>query len=87
MIWNKLPECILENFEFAQAKRGQFQNFRKSLGKSLEPNMLPVNHITNKHFVLKLISFNSGQLQISERQLQNKSVNDAMLIPMYLVTI
>ena len=29
-IWNKLPECILENFEIARVKRGQFQIFQKS---------------------------------------------------------
>ena len=28
-IWNKLPECIFENFEIARVKRGQFQNFQK----------------------------------------------------------
>ena len=26
-IWDKLPECIFENFEVARVKRGQFQNF------------------------------------------------------------
>ena len=31
-IWDKLPECIFENFEMAQVKRGQFQNFQKSRG-------------------------------------------------------
>ena len=29
-IWDKLRECIFENFEIAQVKRGQFQNFQKS---------------------------------------------------------
>ena len=29
-IWDKLPEYIFENFETAQVKRGQFQNFLKS---------------------------------------------------------
>ena len=30
-IWNKLPECIFENFETARVKKGrQFQNFQKS---------------------------------------------------------
>ena len=29
-IWNKLPECILENFEIAQVKEGQIQNFQNS---------------------------------------------------------
>ena len=31
-IWDKLPECIFENFEIAWVKRGQFQNFQKSRG-------------------------------------------------------
>ena len=26
-IWDKLPECIFENFEIARVKGGQFQNF------------------------------------------------------------
>ena len=28
VIWDKLPECIFENFEIARVKRGQFQNFQ-----------------------------------------------------------
>ena len=31
-IWDKLPECIFENFEITRVKRGQFQNFQKSQG-------------------------------------------------------
>ena len=31
-IWDELPECIFENFEITQVKRGQFQNFQKSGG-------------------------------------------------------
>ena len=31
-IWDKLPERISENFEIAQVKREQFQNFQKSRG-------------------------------------------------------
>ena len=27
-IWDKLPECIIENFEIAQVKRKKFQNFK-----------------------------------------------------------
>ena len=33
-IWDKLPECIPENFEIARLKRGQFQIFQKSRGWS-----------------------------------------------------
>ena len=29
-IWDKLPECIFENFEIARVKQGQLQNFQKS---------------------------------------------------------
>ena len=31
-IWDKLLECIFENFEIVRVKRGQFQNFQKSRG-------------------------------------------------------
>ena len=31
-IWDKLSECIFENFEIARVKRGQFQKFQKSQG-------------------------------------------------------
>ena len=31
-ICDKLPESIFENFEVAQVKREQFQNFQKSRG-------------------------------------------------------
>ena len=31
-IWDKLPECVFENFEIGRVKRGQFQNFKKSRG-------------------------------------------------------
>ena len=31
-IWDKLPECIFENFEIARVKREQFQIFQKRQG-------------------------------------------------------
>ena len=31
-IWDKLHDCIFENFEIAQVKQAQFQNFQKSQG-------------------------------------------------------
>ena len=31
-IWDKLPECIFENFEIARVKRGKFRNFQESRG-------------------------------------------------------
>ena len=47
--WDKLPECIFENFEIARVKQGQFpvfQNHEDDLSqKSPETNMLLlVNH-------------------------------------------
>ena len=30
-VYDKLPERIFENFETARVKRGEFQNFQKSL--------------------------------------------------------
>ena len=49
-IWDKLLECIFENFDIAQEKLGQSQNFKNHevdlFQKLPEPNMLlPVNHI------------------------------------------
>ena len=42
-IWDKLPKCILENFEIAQVKRGKFKNFKNYEGdlyqKLPQPNM------------------------------------------------
>ena len=48
-IWDILPERIFDNFETAQVKQGQFQNFQKSrqwLSQKLpKQNMwLLVNH-------------------------------------------
>ena len=47
--WDKLPECIFENFEIARVKQGQFPVFQNHEGdlsqKSPETNMLLlVNH-------------------------------------------
>ena len=57
-IWDKLPECIFENYGIARVKRVQFQNLKKSLGLFI-PKIAP-------------ISFNSGQLQISERAISKQ---------------
>ena len=52
-IWDKLPECIFENFEITRVqKRGQFQNFQKSRERFIPK-------IARTNIVLKLISFNS----------------------------
>ena len=31
-IWDKVSECIFENFEVSRVKQGQFQNVRKLRG-------------------------------------------------------
>ena len=43
-IWDKLPECILENFGIAQVKREQFQIFQKSRG-GLIPKITRTKHV------------------------------------------
>ena len=76
-IWDKLPESIFGNFggsKFSKITGGDLSP------KSPEPNLwLLVNHTKPKNTVLKLISFNSRQLQNSG-QLQNNTVNGAMSI-------
>ena len=44
VVWDKLPECIFENFEIARVKRGQFQNFQKSRGW-LIPKIARTKHV------------------------------------------
>ena len=79
-IWDKLPNCIFEKFEIAGVKRGWLIYPKTCLKQTCE------SHQTNKHFVLKLIPYLRGQLQISEqaiqnrRQLQNNAVNGAMSV-------
>ena len=76
-IWEKLPECIFENF---QKSRGWF------IPKNRPNQTCDYWLITpKKRFVLKLISFNSGQIQI--RQLQNNTINGAMSITINRVII
>ena len=31
-IWDKLSECVFENFEIARVRQGQFQNFQEPRG-------------------------------------------------------
>ena len=65
-IWDKLPKYIFENLLITQVNGRQFQNFQKSRGwfiskiTSTKHVISGSSHQTNKHFVLKLISFNSG---------------------------
>ena len=73
-IWDKLPECIFENFEIARVKREQFPIFQKSR-RWIIPKIAGNKHMVNKQTLitpkkttrLKLISFNTGQLQISKQ--------------------
>ena len=81
-IWDKLPKCNFQIFENAQVKQGQFQNFQESRGWFI-PNIARSKHVvifqsqkTNKHFVSKLVFFNSGQLQISERAVTKRWTNN-----------
>ena len=43
-IWDKLPKCILENFEIVRVKRGQFQNVHKS-GRWVIPKIARTRHV------------------------------------------
>ena len=92
-IWNKLPQCIFENFENVRVKRREFQIFQNLRGWFIAKIARNKHVITNKvnhtkpiKTVLKLISFKSRQLQISEREITkqraitNNTVNGAMLI-------
>ena len=64
-IWDKLLKCIFESSEISKCSKITRVIYPQ---KSPKPNMwLLVNHNkTNKRFVLKLISFSSGQLQITQ---------------------
>ena len=44
VIWDKLSECIFENFEIALVKRGQFQKFQKSRGWFI-PKIARTKHV------------------------------------------
>ena len=71
-IWDKLPESILKILKLPQKNEGNFKIFKNHEGdlseNSPEPNMRQlVNHTKSTNTVLKLVSFNNGQLQISER--------------------
>ena len=66
-IWDKLPECIFENFEIAGVKQGQFQKFWKITRVTCLNQTCGYWLITpNQHFILKLVSFNSGLSQINK---------------------
>ena len=73
-IWEKLSECIFANSKFQNFQNQNFKifkNYESDLSQKLpELRMwLLVNHTKSTNFVLKLTSFNSGQLQIIEREI------------------
>ena len=78
--WDKSPSWFLKILKLAWFYSGNFKIFKNTVGQFIT-NRPPKSHQTNKHFGLKLISFNSGQLR-NNGQLQNNSVNGAMLISM-----
>ena len=43
-ICDKLPDCILENFEIAWVKQAQFQNFQKQRGLFI-PKIVRTKHV------------------------------------------
>ena len=43
-IWDKLLECIFENFEITPVKQGQFQNFQKPQGRFI-PKIARTKHV------------------------------------------
>ena len=62
VIWDKLLGCIFENMKLPERNEGYFKNHEGDLSPKLSEL-----HKANKHFVLKQISFNSGELQISKQ--------------------
>ena len=73
-IWDKLPKSVFENTEIAQVKHFKiFKNYKGDFSsKLLESNV--IKHESNQHFGLKLISFNSSQLQISKWAIRKQLV-------------
>ena len=67
-IWDKLPECIFENFETARKKK--MPNHERDLSRKLSEPKCGYWLITPNLKTLCIeinIFFNSGKLQISER--------------------
>ena len=63
-IWAKLPECIFENFEYFKI----FKTHEADLSQNCPNQTCGYWLITpnQQNFILKLISFNNRQLQITE---------------------
>ena len=78
VIWDKLLEYIFENFsKIARVI------FRKN--HSNQTCCYWLITLNQQRFCIETNSFNSRQLQISQRHLKNYFVNGAMLIPLKLV--
>ena len=97
-VWDKFLKCIFEHFEIAPVKLGQFQNFQKSQGwlsqKLLQPNMwLLVNYTKPTsplywNYLLSVGNYKSASRQLENSgQLQNNTINGAMLIATSFVII
>ena len=61
-VWDKLPECIFENFEIARLRRGLFKIFKNHEGdlsqKLPEPSMrLLLNHTKPKNICNETSTF------------------------------
>ena len=69
-IWYKLPECIFENLRISKFSKITRVIYPKNrLNQTFDCWLIAPNQqiLLLVSIVLKLISFNSGQLQISER--------------------
>ena len=81
-IWDKLPKCIVENFEIAWVKQGQLQNFKKITSMIYSKSCL--NQLcdywlnTPKQQTLwsetNKLSLHNDQLQISEWAIRKQLV-------------
>ena len=92
-IWDKLPECIFENFEI-ESNVGNFKILKNHDGdlsqKAFQPNMwLLVNHTKpTKVLYHNLGNYKSGSGQFqNSQQLQNNTAKSAMLITINRVII
>ena len=77
-IWDKLPECIFENFEIAHSETIAVSKFSKTT-KVIYPKSTWLLVKPKKQFLMKLIFLTAGNYKSVSGQLQNNSVNGAML--------
>ena len=87
-IWDKLPECIFENLKLPERNEGNFKVFKNHEGnlspKLPESNMwLLVNYTKAKNNLYwNWYLLTAGNYTSTSGQLQNNTVNGAMLITM-----